>query len=194
MVHLDQLMTTFGPARHHIGSCVLWLSSGCGSEGGHFGACRVGKSKEKTEWNLWAGGQLALIVCVQVSVFAVDGVWCLGVSNEHLKRFCQLESKPGRSQHFPFPRRYYTLGTGPGPILLFPPFLLPQVWQIDGTQTGEEAILYWVRLSAALHRSRPVALPSSPSAHQSALARLKSAVNLPKLVSTHTYYNLQVDY
>ncbi len=102
MVHLDQLMTMFGPARHHIGSCVPWLSSGCGSEGGHFGACRVGKSKEKTEWNLWAGGQLALIVCVQVSVFAVDGVWCLGVSNEHLKRFCQLESKPGRSQHFPF--------------------------------------------------------------------------------------------
>ncbi len=102
MVHLDQLMTTFGPSRHHIGSCVHWLSSECGSEGGQFGACRVGKSKEKTEWNLCACGQLALIVCVQVSVFAVDGVWCLWVSNEHLKRFCQLESKPGRSQLFPF--------------------------------------------------------------------------------------------
>lgn len=90
------------PARHYIESWVLRLSSGCGSEGGHFGACRLGKSKEKTEWNLWVGGQLALIVCVEVSVFAVDGVWCLGVSNEHLKRFCQLESKPGHSQHFPF--------------------------------------------------------------------------------------------
>lgn len=122
-------------------------------------ARRAMRSKRKTKWNLWVGRRFSLIVCVKVRSclwWTVPDVsqWVMST----WKGSVSWNQRPTVVSTFPSEA---LLHAGhwfwPVPFLLFPPFLRPRGWQIDKTQTGEEAILYWVRLAVALHRSHPEA-------------------------------------
>lgn len=121
-------------------------------------AHRAMRTKKKTKWNLWVGGGFSLIVCVKVRLWWTGpdvSQWVMST----WKGSVSWNQRPTVVSTFPSEALLHAgHWSWPVPFLLFPPFLRPRGWQIDRTQTGEEAILYWVRLAVALHRSHPEAL------------------------------------